>query len=190
MTRRQRFEAGSLRPFPDEEQTDRFVGGGYAWDTYPPRKDIPGAVPAAYAQPAKVQERLAEIWMYPQAFIRAAMKHKAQAKTTDRGAEVSFVMDGTEYIGTIEGDGDIARVQAWVGEGTQQPVHFDAVYSDYREYHGIRFPRHIVRSRNGERELELTVCSLKTGSAFEVFVPKAVQTTAQRESVDGNASGG
>jgi len=189
ITQRQRFDPGTLHPFPVEERADRFIAQGYAWDTVSDDTS-PTVVPATQLRQSQARERLAEIWLYPQGFVRAALKHKAESKTTASGTDVAFEMDGTQYIGTIDEDGEISRVQAWIAEVDRQPVHLDAVYSDYRDYHGVRFPRHIVRSRDGEREFELTVCSLRTGSAFEIFVPRAVEVTARAENTARKADRG
>jgi hypothetical protein len=179
ITRRQRFEPGTLHAFPSEESADRFVADGYAWDVHAADAHS-GSVPATQVRDAEVQARTAELWLYPQGFVRAAMKHKATAKAGDNGTDVSFTADDIKYVGTINEDGDVTRVHAWTTD-SGAPVHFEAIYSDYRDYHGIRFPKHIVRNRNGQRELDLTVCSLRAGSAFEIFVPKAVEATARVE---------
>jgi hypothetical protein len=118
------------------------------------------------------------------------MKYKAKATPTDEGAELSFETQGTRYLGTVDKNDDLIRVQAWITAADRTPTHLDTVYSEYRDYHGVRFPRHIVRNRNGERDLELTVCSLRTGSAFQIFVPKAVEVTAKAERDQGIAGSG
>jgi hypothetical protein len=111
ITRSQTVEPGRLRPAPVEQKVDQYVSGGTAWNV----AAAGNAAPAPSAQPAAVEERLAEIWASPQGFLKAAKANNATSQAADNGTDVSFTIGGKyRYVGTINANNQLERVQTWI----------------------------------------------------------------------------
>jgi len=150
ITRKQSIEPGRLRPAPVEQKPDQYVSGTYAWNLAVPANAPQGAAPAPAAQPAAVEERLAEIWATPQGFLKAAIANHASTQATDGGTEVSFTLGGKyRYIGSINADNQVERVQTWIDNPVLGDTLVETRYSDYKDFDGIAFPSHIERSQGG-----------------------------------------
>jgi glyoxylase-like metal-dependent hydrolase (beta-lactamase superfamily II) len=173
MTRIQTVEPGRVRPAPTEVRPDQYVSGTSAWNLATP----PGGTPTPQPQPAAVDERTMEIWTTPHGFLRAAASNNATATPVGGGSEVSFTIGGKHrYIGTIDGQNHVARVQTWIDNPILGDTEVDFIYSDYRDFDGIEFPARIVRRQGGHPVLDLTVSSVRANPAVNIVVPSEVST--------------
>jgi glyoxylase-like metal-dependent hydrolase (beta-lactamase superfamily II) len=171
ITRSQTVESGRLRPAPVEQKVDQYVSGGTAWNV----AAAGNAAPAPSAQPAAVEERLAEIWASPQGFLKAAKANNATSQAADNGTEVSFsIADKYRYVGTINANNQLERVQTWIDNPVLGDTLVETRYSDYKDFGGIRFPAHIVRSQGGYPVLDINVSAVKANPAVDIAVPQQV----------------
>ena len=175
MTRRQVVEPGRLRPAPVEQRPEQFVSGSFAWNMAAPAGAAPGAAPVAQAAPAAVEERTAEIWSTPHGFVKAALANNATSTAAGTGSEVSFTVGGRRYVGTINAQNQVERVQTWIDNTVLGDTPIDTVFSDYREFGGVTFPGRIARTQGGHPVLELSVSAVTANPTVEASVPEAVR---------------
>ena len=176
MARKQTVEPGRLRPAPVEQRPVQLVSGTYAWNMAAPAGGQPGAAPTPQAQPAAVEERTMEIWATPQGFLKAAAANNATSQPANGGSDVSFTAGKNKYIGTINAQNQVARVQAWISNPVLGDTLVDTTYSDYRDFNGIMFPGHILRAQGGYPVLDITVASVKVNPAVDIPVPDEVRS--------------
>ena len=152
---------GGAQPFAIDQRTVQVVSGKNAWSEG-------GAQPAP--NPAAVNERLRNIWLTPHGVIKAAVASGATAtenvftfKVQDRDVKVTLndanLVERVEYLTTNSVVGDV-------------PV--EITYSDYAEFGGIQFPRHIVEKQDGFDTLDITVNDVQPNAAVSLPVPANV----------------
>jgi glyoxylase-like metal-dependent hydrolase (beta-lactamase superfamily II) len=175
MVRKQTIEPGRLRPAPVEQRPVQIVSGTYAWNMAVPAGAQPGAAPAPQAQPAAVEERTMEIWTTPHGFLKAAQANNATSQPANGGSEVSFTVGKNRYVGTINAQNQVARVQTWISNPVLGDTPVETVHSDYKDFGGVMFPGHIVRTQGGYPVLDITVSSVKANAPADIPVPDEVR---------------
>lgn len=189
MTRRQTIEPGRQRPAPVDQRVTQLVSGTSAWNMpAPPAGGQAGAPVEPQPQPAAVEERAMEIWVTPHGFVKAALANNATSVAANGGSEVSFSVDGHRYVGTINAQSQVERVQTWIDNPVLGDTLVELAYSDYRDFGGVMFPGHIVRTQGGHPVLDITVSDVKVNPAVDVpvpdpvrnFTPPAVQVAVQK----------
>jgi glyoxylase-like metal-dependent hydrolase (beta-lactamase superfamily II) len=175
IVRKQQIEAGRNRPVPVEQRADQYVNGNVAWNVAPPPNSAPGTAPVPALQAAAVEERSAEIWLTPQGFLKAALANQATSKAGKGGVEVSFSPDGKHrYVGTINARNQLEKVQTWIDNPVLGDTLFEACYSGYKDFGGVQFPTHIVRSQGGHPVLDIEVAEVKINPAVQLPVPAEI----------------
>jgi glyoxylase-like metal-dependent hydrolase (beta-lactamase superfamily II) len=175
MVRKQTVEPGRVRPAPVEQRPVQLVSGTYAWNMAAPAGAQPGAAPAPQAQPGAVEERVMEIWSTPQGFLKAAAANNATSQPANGGSDVSFTAGKNKYVGTINAQNQVTRVQTWISNPVLGDTLVDTTYSDYRDFGGVMFPGHIARAQGGYPVLEITVSGVKANPSVDIAVPDEVR---------------
>ena len=175
MTRKQTVEAGRLRPAPVEQRPMQLISGTYAWNMAVPAGSQPGTAPAPQAQPAAVDERTMEIWATPQGFLKAALANNATSQPANGGSEVSFMVGKHRYDGTINAQNQVERVKTWIDNPVLGDTVVEIAYTDYRDFGGVMFPAHIVRTQGGYPVLDITVSEAKANPAVDITAPDEVR---------------
>jgi len=170
ITRQQVEEPNRRRPAPTTQWANQYVSGKSAWNL--PAPHLPqNATP----QPASVEERQAEIWATPQGFVKAALANNATSKPVKDGVEVSFTLDGKyRYLGKVNAKNQVEWVQTWIDTPVLGDTLVETRYSDYKDFGGIQFPAHIVRSEGGHPILDLNVDSVSANPVVNLAVPAEV----------------
>jgi glyoxylase-like metal-dependent hydrolase (beta-lactamase superfamily II) len=171
MTRKQTIEPGRVRPAPVEQRPDQYVSSMTAWNLAPPAGAPPNTAPAAQPQPAAVEERVMEIWTTPHGFLKAAAANNATSTPTEGGSEVSFTAGKNKYVGTINAQNEVTRVQTWIDNPVLGDTEVLFTYTDYKDFSGVRFPGHILRVQGGHPVLDITVTGVKTNGAADITAP-------------------
>ena len=143
MTRKQTIEPGRVRPAPVEQRPDQYVSGTTAWNLAPGA--APNAAPVAQPQPAAVEERVMEIWTTPHGFLKAALVNNATSTPSEGGSEVTFSSGKNKYVGIINAQNEVTRVQTWIDNPVLGDTEVVFTYSDYKDVGGVRFPSRIQR---------------------------------------------
>src|SRR5207249_12203397 len=137
---------GGGAPFTGEQRQVQVVSGNYAWNTAAPAQA--GAAPQAAPAPANAVERMLALWATPQGFVKAATANNATAKKAKNGTEVAFTVGGKyKMTGIINAQNQVERVQAWIDQPIVGDMLVETVYSDYKDFGGVRFPSRIVQSQ-------------------------------------------
>jgi glyoxylase-like metal-dependent hydrolase (beta-lactamase superfamily II) len=173
MTRKQTIEPGRVRPAPVNQQPDQYVSGTTAWNLAAPAGAAPNAAPVAQPQPAAVEERVMEIWTTPHGFLKAAAANNATSTPSEGGSEVTFSSGKNKYVGTINAQNEVTRVQTWIDNPVLGDTEVLFTYSDYKDFGGVRFPSRIQRVQGGHPVLELTVSNVTVNPAANITAPAA-----------------
>jgi len=165
-----RDEVVRTTPAGEQRQT-QFVSGKYAWN-------MTGS--NTTAAPAATAERLTQIWLTPHGFLKAAMASQATAKSkTQNGKKftvVSFAGHGKHKIdGVIDDQGAVERVETRIENPVMGDMLVETVYSDYKDFGGVKFPTRIVQKQGGHPTLELTVSDVKPNVSVSLAAPPAMQ---------------
>jgi glyoxylase-like metal-dependent hydrolase (beta-lactamase superfamily II) len=88
-------------------------------------------------------------------------------------------------VGTINAQNQVERVQTAISNPVLGDTPVETVYSDYKDFGGVTFPGHIVRTQGGYPVLDITVSSVKANPPVDISVPDAVRNfTAPSVKVD------
>jgi glyoxylase-like metal-dependent hydrolase (beta-lactamase superfamily II) len=176
ITRKQTVEAGRVRPDPVEQKSDQYLNGALAWNLTPPAPNAkdPVAKPTPQAATA-VEERTAEIRSTPHGFLQAALANNATTKSVDGGdLEVSFTVGKYRYVGLINDKDEVKQVQTWIDTPVLGDTLVETKFSDYKDFDGVKFPSHIVRTEGGYPILDINVDAAKANVAIDVSAPQEI----------------
>jgi glyoxylase-like metal-dependent hydrolase (beta-lactamase superfamily II) len=179
--RRQQFEnpplGGGFQPLAGELRQIWVMSGSYAWDMVGP-----GAVPAAPERDFRsaVDGRLTQIWMTPQGFVKAAMANSATVRSeTIRGARKTIVTftapNKMKFEGVIGDQNLVERIETWYGSPVLGDTKFEASFSAYKDFGGVKFPTHIMQRNGPYPILDLTVTDVKPNAAVSIEVPANIR---------------
>jgi glyoxylase-like metal-dependent hydrolase (beta-lactamase superfamily II) len=130
-----------------------------------------------------------EIWMMPHGFLRAAAKKNATVGARTVGGRkftvVSFVGDNKARVnGYLNDQNLIERVETSIDNPFFGDMPFEALYSDYKDAGGAKFPMHIVQKQGGYPIFDLTVTDVKANA------PVTIQAAQGRGGAPGGAAAG
>ncbi len=175
MTRKQVVEAERARPAPVEQKVDQYISGTAAWNVAVPAGAAPGTAAAPQAQPAAVEERTMEIWSTPHGFLKAALANNATSQPAGAGSEVTFTAGKNKYVGTISAQNQVDTIRTWIDNPILGDTLVETTFSDYRDFDGVQFPAHIVRTQGGYPVLDLTTSSVRSTAAVDLQVPETAR---------------
>ena len=176
IVRHQVVEPGRVRPAPVVQRPIQLISGTHAWNLAPAPGAAAGTPPAPTAQPAAVEERLAEIWTTPHGFVKAAAANRATSTASGDGTDVTFTIDGKyKYEGRINAQNEVERVRTWIDNTVLGDTPIEVTYSGYRDFEGVRFPARIVRTQGGHPVLELTIDKVAPNPSVAADVPEQVR---------------
>ena len=175
MVRKQTPESPRVRPVPVEQRPTQLVSGASAWNLAVPAGAPSGSGPVPQPQPAAVEERTMEIWVTPQGFLKAARANNATSEAANGGSTVTFTAAGRKYVGSINAQNHVEKVQTWVDTPVLGDTMVETTYSDYRNFGGVMFPGRVVRTQGGHPVLDITVSDVKLNPSVEISVPDEVK---------------
>jgi glyoxylase-like metal-dependent hydrolase (beta-lactamase superfamily II) len=152
---------GGGQPFAGDQRTVQVVSGVHAWTEG-------GAQPAP--NPGAVSERLRQLWLTPHGVIKAAVASGATAT----GNVVTFPIEGRDVKVTLNDQNLVDRVEYLMANSVVGDVPVEVTYSDYGDFAGVQFPRHIVEKQDGFETLDVTITSVTPNAAVTLPVPANV----------------
>ena len=176
---------GGGYPLTGQARNDQYVSGDFAWNATPG-----GAVPGSRF----VVDRTHQLWTTPHGAIKAAMKNNAtvqwQTKDGKSLAAVSFVEPG-KLAATVFINDDylVERVESRLPDNVLGEVSAVAVYSNYRDYGGVKFPGRIQQSQGGFPTLDVAIKEVQPNAPADIQVPDNVRAAAERVTTDKVAEG-
>ncbi len=108
--------------------------------------------------------------------MKAALANNAKSADGDICAEVSFSIGGKyRYVGLInKTTNQLVKVQTWIDNPMLGDTLVETKYSDYKDFGGVQFPSHIVRTEGGFPILDINVSSVKLNPAVNITIPQEV----------------
>jgi len=152
---------GGAQPFAIDQRTIQVVSGKDAWTEG-------GAQPAP--NPGAVSDRLRQIWRTPHGVVKAAMASGAPAT----GNVFTFKVEDRDVKVTLNQENLVERVEYLTTNSVVGDVPVEVTYSDYAQFGGIQFPRHIVEKQDGFNTLDITVTDVQPNAAVSLPVPANV----------------
>src|SRR5919197_6169189 len=171
MTRKQVVEPERVRPAPVEQKVDQDTTAARGWNRAAPAGAAPATAPAPQPQPAGVEERTMEIWSTQHGFVMEARANNATSQPAGGGSEVTFTAGKNKYVATINAQNQVEKIRTWIDNPVLGDTLVETTFSDYRDFDGMQFPAHIVRTQGGYPVLDLTTTSMRSNPALDVQVP-------------------
>jgi glyoxylase-like metal-dependent hydrolase (beta-lactamase superfamily II) len=118
-------------------------------------------------------------WMLPYGFIRAALANTAivEKQTIGGGKNLTVVTftapNKAKVSGYIDDQGMVERVETMIDNPVTGDTPLVAIYSDYKDFAGLKFPTKIVRKQGDWPILNLTVTDAKPNAAVNFQAPAA-----------------
>ena len=171
---------GGFQPLAGELRQIWALSGGYAWD-------IVGqsVAPAAVERDMRsaVLGRTTQIWLTPHGFIKAAQAGNAAVRAeTVRGVRKSVITVTTPMMVRLEGvlnDQDLVeRVETWFPNPVLGDIKLEAIFSEYKDFGGVKFPTRILQRSAGYPVLDLTITDVMPNAAVALEVPATIRQAA------------
>ena len=149
--------------------------------------DIPadrkgGGLPLAPTQtvmlnPNSPWAQQADLWLTPYGFLKAAASNNAMAMSHTMSGKkytmVSFTAPSKAKVnGYINADNMVERVETWIDSPVLGDTLFEATYTDYKDFSGVKFPAHIVLKQGGFPTLDLMVSDVKPNAPAALQAPQ------------------
>jgi glyoxylase-like metal-dependent hydrolase (beta-lactamase superfamily II) len=123
-------------------------------------------------QPRDLAELQAQLWTSPHGVIKAAMANNAVVQ----GRTISFAVPGRLRVkATIDDRNLVEKVEAVLSNPVVGDMPFEAIYSNYQDFGGVKFPMKIRQTAGGFPVLELTVSEVRPNDAVDIAVPEPVR---------------
>jgi len=165
-----------LRQVPHEEGADEYVVGDVSWITGAPGGPATGLPVTSIPEPKNVEERAMEIWATPQGFLKAAeANHATSTPTADGGSEVTFMAGKHKFVGKINALNQVQNIHTWIDSPVLGDMLCEASFTGYRDFGGVMFPAHIVRTQGGKLRLNITVSAVKLNPDVIIPVPEGMR---------------
>jgi len=165
------FDAKGFRTQRTRGEGNVPPGGGAGTTTPAPTADQ-NTVTMANAFNAQV-----DMAMTPIGFLKAAAEHSSSltAKTEKKMTVVSFPMDvpgATPYKtmvnGYIDDKGMVQKVDTMINENFLGDIKWEATFSDWKDFGGVKFPTHIVQRQGGPKFFELMISDVKVNQPVDL----------------------
>ncbi|MBI4886099.1 MAG: MBL fold metallo-hydrolase [Acidobacteria bacterium] len=154
---------GGAQPFAVDQRTVQVVSGTFAWSEG-------GAQPAP--NPAAVDDRLRQIWVTPHGVVKAAVA----GGVTATGNTFTVKAENRDVKVTLDDQNLVQKVEYVLSNSVIGDYPVEVTYSDYADYGGVKFPKHIVEKQDGFETLDLTVTDVKPNAAVALPVPANVSS--------------
>ena len=135
-------------------------------------RPIPFGAETQVRQPsARTDQGLVQIWMTtPHGFLKAAAQAPSVTMTSTntggrRTRTISFARGVYTVTGAINDDNLVERVEARLYNNVVGDMLVESIFSDYRDFGGIRFPTRIVQRQAGHPTLDLRITSVEPNAA-------------------------
>jgi glyoxylase-like metal-dependent hydrolase (beta-lactamase superfamily II) len=117
-----------------------------------------------------------EYILLPEGFLRVALDKNASVKSeTVKGKKytvLSFAGENNAPVdGYINDAGYVEKVETKIDNNVLGDIVWDAVYTDWKDFGGFRFPTHIVQYQGAPKYFELAVSDVKTNVPVDLTQP-------------------
>ena len=138
-------------------------------------RPIPGDVVQTLVRDGRTETGVIPIWMTPHGFLKAALSSRTTLVTsrTSRGRTIQVVAlgaGGRTLSADINDQHLVERIGTTVANSVLGSMPVEVVFSDYKDYGGVKFPTRVVQSQGGHPTLDLTVTDVRPNGAATVTV--------------------
>ena len=172
---------GGFQPLSGELRQIWALSGGFAWDIAS-GVNGPTAAPAAVERDMRsaVEGRTTQIWLTPHGFIKAAQSGAAAVRVeTVRGARKNVISVTTPMKVRLEGvlndQNLVERIETWLANPVLGDIKLEAIFSDYKDFGGVKFPTRILQRLAGYPVLDLTITDVTPNAAVALEVPASIR---------------
>jgi glyoxylase-like metal-dependent hydrolase (beta-lactamase superfamily II) len=118
-----------------------------------------------------------EIWMMPHGFLKAAAANSATAKSQTVSGKRYTVLTFTgqnraPVSGFINDQGLVEKVETRIDNAFFGDMLFEATYSDFKDFNGVKFPTRIVQKQAGHPVFDLTVATVRPNVPVTIQAPQ------------------
>jgi glyoxylase-like metal-dependent hydrolase (beta-lactamase superfamily II) len=118
-----------------------------------------------------------EIWMTPHGFLRAAAARSATSSVQTAGGRkvtvLTFNGDNKAKVnGYVNEQNLVEKVETWIDNAVLGDMLFEALYTDYKDFSGVKFPMRIVQRQGGHPILDLTLNEVKPNASVTIVAPQ------------------
>ncbi len=118
-----------------------------------------------------------EIWMTPHGFLKAAAANNATAKSQSIGGKkytvLSFMGQNKAPVnGFINADNLVEKVETRIDNAFFGDMLFEAIYTGYKDFGGVKFPGKIVQKQGGHPIFDLDIVSVTPNGAVTIQAPQ------------------
>ncbi len=176
---------GGGYPLSGQQRNDQYLSGSYAWNA---------VAVAAAPGPRFVVDRTHQLWISPHGVISAAQRNNATVTWPDKGgkslAAVAFIEAGKFAATAFINDAFLVeRVESRFPDPVLGETNTVTVYSNYRDYAGVKFPGRIQQSQGGHPTLDVSIKDVQPNVPAEYAVPDNVRGAKDRITTDKVADG-
>jgi glyoxylase-like metal-dependent hydrolase (beta-lactamase superfamily II) len=171
-TRSVDFDAKGWRDVRDRAEGEPANQCGGAGTTCPAPSQT-GAVAVATANNFNNQIQFS---MMPLGFLKMALEKNATVSKEKKFTVLTFPMEnGTAYKTTVKGyiddKGMVEKVSTMIDQGMLGDVTWEATFSNYKDFSGVKFPTGIVQRQGGPRIWEMAVTDVKANQPVDLTPP-------------------
>jgi glyoxylase-like metal-dependent hydrolase (beta-lactamase superfamily II) len=153
----------------DDQYPPRGGGaGGYNPQTFQGGiRPIPGDIIQNTNVDGRTQAGALNLWLTPHGFLKGAAANSATARVSTAGGKkvVTFrAFDKFTIAGTLNQQNLVERVETRMDVSFTGDTLFEGIYSDYKDFGGVKFPGHLVIRQGGFPILDITVASVMPNS--------------------------
>jgi glyoxylase-like metal-dependent hydrolase (beta-lactamase superfamily II) len=120
----------------------------------------------------------ADIWVTPYGFLKGAMANpvtlRSETINTVKYNVISFTLQSKYKVeGYINDQNMVGRVRTWVDNDVLGDMLVEGLYSDYKDFGGVKFPAFLIVKQGGFPTLVLNVTDAKVNVPVTVPAPLA-----------------
>jgi glyoxylase-like metal-dependent hydrolase (beta-lactamase superfamily II) len=124
-----------------------------------------------------------DIWLTPHGFLKGAAANPTTVESrTELGVPYTVatftVQNKYKVAGYIDAQSLLHKVETWVDNTVFGDLKVEALYSDYRDFGGVKFPMTIIQKQDGRNTLILIVNDVKPNAPVNIPAPQQAQTPA------------
>jgi glyoxylase-like metal-dependent hydrolase (beta-lactamase superfamily II) len=114
--------------------------------------------------------------MLPLGFLKMALEKNATVSKEKKDTVLTFPMEnGTAYKTSVKGyindQGLVEKVETMIDQGMLGDTMWEATFSNYKDFGGVKFPTSIVQRQGGPKILEMMVADVKVNQPVDMTPP-------------------
>ena len=152
---------GGQQALAGDQRAVAVVSGRFAWQE---------AGNQAQPNNGAAADRRRALWATPHGVIKAAMANSGKVD----GNTITVTIDGREVKAALNAQNLVEKVSYLSTNDVIGDYPIEIAYTDYGDFAGVKFPRRIVQTEDGQPTLDITV-SVQPNAAVAIEAPANVQ---------------